>query len=104
MIHNLSYCGALIDGEGYIGIRKVNGKNRLELRIQMKDEEPIKYFANTFNIKYITHNYHKNLKYPNYLICVSQNKAIGILKIITPFLICKKNKSLESMEKYLNHR
>jgi hypothetical protein len=102
MIHNLSYCGALIDGKGYIGIRKVKQKDRLEIRVQMKDESPIKFFADTFKISYIKHRYCKNLPYTNYLVVVSQNKAFNILQLVTPFLIGKKHIAEKLLIKYKN--
>lgn len=94
----LKYCAGIIDGEGHIGIHKKQGRNIIELRIQMDDEKPIRMLSKILKIGYFKHMYNNNKEH--YLIAISQLQAYNTLKIIEPFLISKKLQAKKCIKEY----
>lgn len=96
----LAYLAGLIDGEGYIGIKKSNPYNHLtgrvnpgyheRLQIRMVDEAAIKLLANTLGGWYYKEKPSVAQGRPLYCYQASDRKAAGILKILLPYLIIKR--------------
>jgi hypothetical protein len=98
---DLAYIAGLIDGEGYIGIKKstyqirvvkdmVNPSYHERIQIRMVDEEAIKFIADNFGGFYYKEKPHSRSPKPLYCYQASDLKATNILKQILPFLKVKR--------------
>jgi len=100
----IAYLAGLVDGEGYVGIKKsLNGMkhNRQKspsyherIQIRMIDEPAIKLFADIFGGNYYKET--ENSKYskrPLYCYQISDLSAAKTLKILLPYLIIKKKQA-----------
>ena len=94
----LAYLAGLIDGEGYIGIKKtdnrkdcVNAQYHERIQIRMINEKAIKLFKQTFGGSYYHESIHSMYsKKPLYCYQASDKIAADIIQKLIPFLIIKK--------------
>jgi len=98
---DLSYIAGLIDGEGYIGIKKSTYKSRVikdmvnaeyheRIQIRMVDEEAIKFIKENLGGNYYREKPHSNSPKPLFCYQASDLLAAKILKLLYPFLRIKK--------------
>ena len=96
---DIAYIAGLIDGEGYIGIKKTKGYKCQErqtpgyharLQIRMVDEPAIKFISETLGGWYYKEKSHCDNGRPLYWYQASDKKAEDIMKIIFPYLKVKK--------------
>jgi len=97
----ISYLAGLVDGEGYVGIKKNltsvrSGHSKSPLyhegiQIRMVDESAIKLFKKVFGGSYYKETEHsKYSKRPLYCYKISDLSAAKALKILLPYLTIKK--------------
>jgi hypothetical protein len=96
---DIAYIAGLIDGEGYIGIKKDRGYQCQErktpgyharIAIHMVDEQAIKFIAETLGGWYYKEKPSTAQGRPLYKYSASDKRAEEILKIVLPFLRVKK--------------
>lgn len=95
----LAYLAGLVDGEGYIGIKKSQPYNKLtgrinpgyheRIQIRMVDEPAIKKFAETFGGWYYKEKPHAKKGRLLYCYQASDKLASNILKYLLPYLVVK---------------
>lgn len=95
----IAYLAGLVDGEGYIGIKKSQPYNNLtgranpgyheRIQIRMVDESAIKLFTDTFGGWYYKEKPNTNGR-SLYCYQASDKKASAILEILLPYLRIKK--------------
>lgn len=97
----LAYLAGLLDGEGYVGIKKSLYKRSCpsptyheRIQIRMIVEEAIKLFQKTFGGNYYKEKPHCNKGKPLYCYQASDLKATNICKILLPYLLIKKRNIL----------
>lgn len=94
---DIAYIAGLIDGEGYIGIKRITGKSsgrvnpgyQERIQVRMVDEPAIKFLAETFGGNYYAEKPHAHKGRPLYCFSASDRIAVNILKIVLPFLRVK---------------
>lgn len=97
----IAYLAGLVDGEGYVGIKKTHGRKDCvnpqyheRIQIRMVEEKAIKLFKNTFGGNYYRETEHsKYSKKPLYCYQATDKLAAGIIKILIPFLLIKKRQA-----------
>jgi len=104
---DIAYIAGLIDGEGYIGIKKttirkdcVNPSYHARIQIRMVDEQAIKFITETLGGNYYKEKPSSPKGRPLYWFQAANNSAEIILKTILPYLKVKKT----SAETVLNFR
>lgn len=99
----LAYLAGLVDGEGYVGIKKSltgvrSGKQKSpsyheRIQIRMVDEAGIKLFTKVFGGNYYKEKPHSNSGRLLYCFQISDLSASKALKILLPFLVIKGNQA-----------
>lgn len=105
---DIAYAAGLIDGEGYIGIKKSTSKRsdrvtpgyHARIQIRMVHEPAIKFIAETFGGWYYQEKPHANNGRPLYCYQASDKVAEAILRTVLPYLRVKR----ESAETVLRLR
>ena len=95
---DIAYIAGLIDGEGYIGIKRitsltngrVNPTYQERIQIRMVDEGAIKFISECLGGNYYAEKPHAHKGRPLYCFQASDKIAIRILKTILPYLRVKK--------------
>jgi hypothetical protein len=94
---DIAYIAGLVDGEGYIGIRKTtvrkdcfNHSYHARIQIRMVDEPAIKFITDTLGGNYYREKPHCNNGKPLFCYQSSDKKAEHILQTILPYLKVKK--------------
>jgi len=95
---DIAYIAGLIDGEGYIGIKKstirkdcFNPSYHARIQIRMVDEEAIKFITKTLGGNYYKEKPSVAKGRPLYCFQASDKSAEMILKTILPYLKIKKS-------------
>jgi intein/homing endonuclease len=92
----LAYLAGLIDGEGYIGVKKTNAKNSVSplyherIQMRMVHEGAIALLASTLGGNYYRERPHANNGRPLYCYQASDAKAAEILERLLPYLVVKR--------------
>ena len=95
---DIAYCAGLIDGEGYIGIKKTPAYTCQErqtpgyiarLQMRMVDEGAIRFMAETFGGWYYKEKTHLAKGRPLYCYQATHRDAERILRIVLPYLRVK---------------
>lgn len=94
-----AYLAGIVDGEGYVGIKKTDNRNDCvnpqyheRIQIRMVEEGCIKLFKNIFGGNYYKETHHsKYSKRPLFCYQASDKLASKIVKILLPYL-CIKNR------------
>jgi hypothetical protein len=95
---DLAYIAGIIDGEGYVGIKKMkayacqgrqNPGYHARIQVRMVDEPAIKFLADSLGGWYYKEKPHCNNGRPLYCYQASDAKAESILKALLPFLRVK---------------
>lgn len=104
---DIAYIAGLVDGEGYIGIkkakaykcqgRKTNGYHA-RIQIRMVDESAIKFIAENLGGWYYKEKPSCNNGKPLFCYQSSDKSAEGILKILLPYLKVKKDSAKTVIE------
>ena len=94
---DIAYIAGLIDGEGYIGIKKASVRKdcfhpsyHARIQIRMVDEPAIKFITETLGGQYYKEKPNANNGRPLYCYQASDKIAATILKTIIPYLKVKK--------------
>lgn len=97
---DLAYIAGLIDGEGYIGVKKSQPYHRLtgrvnpgyhaRLQIRMVDEAAIKFIAETMGGWYYTEKPHATKGRPLFCYQSSEAAVERILRLVLPYLRVKR--------------
>ncbi len=102
----LAYLAGLVDGEGYIGIKKANAKNSISplyherVQVRMVHEGAIALLASTLGGNYYREKAHASNGRPLFCYQASDAKAATVLELLLPYLIVKR----ESAENVLRLR
>jgi len=90
------YCAGLLDGEGYVGIKKSlyikscpSPTYHERIQIRMIDEPAIKLFQSLFGGNYYKEKSHCSNGRPLYCYQASDKKASNICRILMPYLMIK---------------
>ena len=102
----IAYLAGLVDGEGYVGIKKTNSRKDCRnpqyherIQIRMTEESAIKLFKETFGGNYYHESMHsKYSKRPLYCYQASDKLAADTIKKLLPFLTIKKPQALAILE------
>ena len=92
---DLAYLAGLIDGEGYIGIKRTTHKNRVSpayharIQVRMVDEPAIAFLADTLGGSYYYERPSVAKGRPLYCFQASDAKAESILRSLRPYLRVK---------------
>ena len=113
----ISYLAGLVDGEGYVGIKKdltsVRNKHSKSplyherIQIRMSDENAIKLFKETFGGNYYFEKEKANnplTKKRMYCYQISDLSAAKTLKLLLPYLRIKKKQAQICLKLYKNKR
>lgn len=94
---DLAYIAGLIDGEGYIGIKKtttrrngrVNPQYQERIQIRMVDEPAIKFIADVFGTPYYKEPPNAVRGRPLYCMSTTDRASVRILTAVRPYLKVK---------------
>jgi hypothetical protein len=113
----ISYLAGLVDGEGYVGIKKdltsVRNKHSKSplyherIQIRMSDEDAIKLFKETFGGNYYFEKKKANnllTKKRMYCYQISDLSAANALKLLLPYLKIKKRQAQICLKLHRNKR
>jgi len=97
----IAYLAGLVDGEGYVGIKKqkprpdtINCLYHERIQIRMVDEIAIKLFKQTFGGNYYKETEHsKYSKKPLYCYQATDRLASQIIRKLLPYLLIKKRQA-----------
>ena len=102
---DIAYIAGLIDGEGYIGIKKssvrkdcVNPNYHARIQIRMVEEQAIKFIAETLGGSYYKEKAHCNNGRPLYCYQASDKIAEETLKKVLPYLKVKEHSAKKVLE------
>lgn len=103
---DIAYIAGLIDGEGYIGIKRrtalsngrVNPSYQERIQIRMVDEPAIKFIAGTLGGNYYTEKPNAHKGRPLYCFQASDQIAVKILQTILPYLKVKRQVAEKVLE------
>ena len=91
-----AYLAGIVDGEGYVGIKKTNNRNDCvnpqyheRIQIRMVEEGVIKFFSDLFGGNYYKEKPHCNKGRMLFCYQASDLIAYRICKTLLPFLIIK---------------
>ncbi len=99
---DLAYIAGLIDGEGYVGIKKtttkrngrVNPQYQERIQVRMVNEGAIRFLADTLGGKYYKESPSVAKGRPLYCYQASDLQAVSILTAVLPYLRVKKENAL----------
>ena len=100
---DLAYIAGIVDGEGYVGIKKspaykCQGRKtpgyHARLQIRMVDEDAIQFIASTLGGNYYSEKPHAEKGKPLFCYQASDLRAGEILRTLLPFLRVKKAQAL----------
>lgn len=98
-IKELAYTGGIIDGEGYIGIRRVKTKNSqrgfllcLKVHVTNTNSMLVKWLQSLYGGSVYCHPHIGNRK-DDWQWCVQTAQALKFLKLIIPYLKIKKRQA-----------
>lgn len=99
----LAYLAGIVDGEGYVGIKKSTAKHvtpgyHERIQIRMTAEPAISLFAETFGGNYYREKPHANNGKPLYCYQASDAIAAEILRQLLPYLRVKHRVACEVLE------
>lgn len=87
---DLAYIAGIVDGEGYVGIKRTKGSRYSErIQVRMVDEPAIRFLAETLGGWYYAEKPHCNNGRPLFCYQSSDRAAATILRTLTPFLRVK---------------
>ena len=94
---DIAYIAGLIDGEGYLGIKKtprlyngrVNPQYQERIQIRMVDEQAIEFITNTFGGTYHKESPHAAKGRPLYCFATTDKQSVKIITTILPYLRVK---------------
>jgi len=99
----IAYLAGLVDGEGYVGIKKDlsgvrSGKQKSpsyheRIQVRMVDEPAIKLFSEVFGGNYYFEKNHSKSQRPLYCFQISDLAAAKALVILLPYLRIKNNQA-----------
>jgi hypothetical protein len=94
---DLAYIAGIIDGEGYVGIKRstvrkdcVNRSYHARIQIRMVDEPAIRFVSKTLGGTYYREREHSTKGRPLYCFSASDAVAESILRAVLPFLRVKR--------------
>lgn len=95
---DIAYIAGLIDGEGYIGIRRFKGKTngrvtpgyQERIQVRMVDEQAINFLADTLGGTYYAEKPHAHKGRPLYCYSASDKIAVRIIRTVLPYLRVKR--------------
>lgn len=96
----LAYLAGLIDGEGYVGIKKTSPKNCAgprymeRVQVRMVHEPAIRLLAETLGGNYYREKAHANNGKPLYCYQASDAKACVVLQRLLPYLLVKRESAM----------
>lgn len=96
-----AYLAGIIDGEGYVGIKKTNNRTDCQnpqyherIQVRMIDETAISFLTEVLGGNYYKETEHsKYSKKPLYCYQASDKTAASIIKKLFPYLIVKKRQA-----------
>lgn len=109
-VARLAYCAGLIDGEAYVGaIRRMpTSSNKMKapkytirVSICMADEGPVRYLAETIGLGRKVYIRDRKVKAHHslmYVLDVEGIPAAALLKLVNPYLICKKEQAARALK------
>ena len=95
----LAYLAGIIDGEGYIGIKRTTRRDARSpiyherIQVRMTDEAAIQFLAATLGGNYYREQPHANDGRPLYCWQASDALACRILERVMPYLIVKRDQA-----------
>ena len=104
---DIAYCAGLIDGEGYIGIKRDRGYACQErktpgyharIQVRMVDEPAIQFLAESFGGTYYREKPHANKGRPLYCWQASDKNAEQTLRALLPYLKVKRRSAEAVLE------
>ena len=101
---DIAYLAGLVDGEGYIGIKRTSHKNRVSpayharIQVRMVDEPAIAFLADTLGGTYHYERPHAARGRPLYCFQASDAKAEYILRSLRPYLRVKARNADTALE------
>lgn len=101
---DLAYLAGLIDGEGYIGIKKTTRRDMTSpayherIQVRMVDEPAIAFLASTLGGNYYFEKAHSHLGRPLFCYQASDLKACEVLRAVLPWLRVKRANALAVLE------
>ena len=95
---DIAYIAGLVDGEGYIGVKRVTTKYngrvnpayQERIQIRMVDEQAIKFISDSLGGSYYEEKPHAHKGRPLFCYQASDRLAVRILKTLLPYLKVKK--------------
>jgi hypothetical protein len=95
---DIAYLAGLIDGEGYIGIKRITSKAngrvnpgyQERIQVRMIDEQAIKFLAETIGGTYYSEKPHAHKGRPLYCFSASDKVAVRIIRTVLPYLRVKR--------------
>jgi hypothetical protein len=98
----IAYISGIIDGEGYIGIKKTNNRKDCRnpqyherIQVRMIEESAILFLKDNLGGNYYKEtNNSKYSKHPLYCYQASDKTAANIIKKVQPYLIVKKRQAV----------
>ena len=101
----LAYIAGILDGEGYIGIKKspppkdgVSPRYSARIQVRMVDEDAVAFIAHTLGGNYYRENPHADRGRPLFCFQASDRKAENILRAVLPWLRVKRHNALVVLE------
>ena len=103
---DLAYIAGIVDGEGYVGIKKVKALNggrvnpsyHERIQIRMVDEPAIKFIADTLGGNYYKEKAHCNNGRPLYCFQSNDASSVHIIKSLLPYLRIKNTVALTVLQ------
>ena len=102
---DLAYIAGLVDGEGYVGIKKMPPKKdrvssgyHARIQVRMVDEPAIEFLSSTLGGSYYREKPHAKNGRPLYCYSASDAKAEHVLKRILPYLRIKRTNANAVLE------
>ena len=102
---DLAYIAGIVDGEGYVGIKKAALRKdchhpgyHARIQIRMVDEPAIHFIASILGGNYYSEKPHAEKGKPLFCYQASDLRASEILQTLLPFLQVKRNQALNVLE------
>lgn len=99
----LAYLAGIVDGEGYIGIKRANRKDSVSpifherIQVRMINEEAIKLLAETLGGNYYAESMAQRGGRPLFCWQASDAQAAGILRALLPYLRIKNGNAIAAL-------